>query len=66
MVVINERYIYEGFLFDKMIVVRQDIDRAPHLLRMHVADMNIETNIPIVLQQMNRYRISVLDSSKMI
>jgi hypothetical protein len=65
MVEINEIDIYLNFLFDEMIVVEQDIDKVLHLLMIHVVNVNIETKVPIMLQQMNKYQILMLDYSKM-
>ncbi len=65
MVEINEIYIYLDFLFDEMIVVEQDIDKVLHLLMIHVVNVNIGTKVPIMLQQMNKYQILMLDYSKM-
>lgn len=64
MVEINEISIDWDFLFDRMIFVKQYIDKILHLLMIHVENVNIETKIPIMLQQMNKYQILLLDYSK--
>ena len=53
----NERDIREDFRCDTRIVEGQDIDTVLHWLTIHVANMNIETNIPTRLQQMNKHQI---------
>ena len=40
------------------------LDKVLHLLMIHMVNMNIVTKFPIMLQQMNKYQILLLDFSK--